>query len=83
MSTTDFMEHDGAANGHGALANGAAAPVGPLRRPLSQAALRRVARVVVQLAGRAQYSKARPLGCAKHIIHVEHGSIAERGLWVG
>lgn len=66
MSTTDYMEHDGAANGHGALANGAAPPVGPLRRPLSQAALRRVASVVVQLAGRAQYSKARPLGCAEH-----------------
>lgn len=60
LSTADYMEHDGAANGHGALANGAAPPVGPLRRPLSQAALRRVAQVIVQLGGRAQYSKARP-----------------------
>ena len=61
MSSTDYMEHDGAvANGHGALANGAVPPVGPPRRPLSQAALRRVAKVVVQLAGRAQYSKACP-----------------------
>ena len=60
LSTTDYMEHDGARNGHGALANGAAPPAGPLRRPLSQAALRRVAQVIVQLGGRAQYSKARP-----------------------
>jgi len=60
MRRADSVEHmDGEGEAAAAAAEGGQPAVAPPRQPLSRAALRRVAAVIVQLAGRAQYSKVR------------------------